>query len=55
MTEWHFVIGLDTVVPGWLYLPERNSGEPPNLLVLPYSTNAILAYQGAFIGPTSKT
>jgi prepilin-type N-terminal cleavage/methylation domain-containing protein len=38
------------VVPGWLYMPEKNA-DPPNLMALPYSTNAMLAYQGGLHWP----
>jgi prepilin-type N-terminal cleavage/methylation domain-containing protein len=42
------------VVPGWLYLPERYTGDPPNLTAQPYSTNAVLAYQGGLYWPYLK-
>ena len=40
-------------VPGWLYAPKNS--QPPNLFAAPYSTNAVLAYEGGQLWPLMGT
>jgi prepilin-type N-terminal cleavage/methylation domain-containing protein/prepilin-type processing-associated H-X9-DG protein len=40
-------------VPGWLYTP--TNGLPPNLFAAPYTSNAVLAYQGGQLWPLMGT